>query len=131
MADEILESAQSRIFYDGRLRVSSERLRLHTIVAAQRQEILGAANRLADPSQQRLQVLTVFHEVDLRGVDDQQVRRSVVKKEMLVGLDDFFEVVIIDRILAWRVLFLESLLQHLRRGVLVDHQTGGGHIWPE
>src|SRR5450631_3984114 len=98
---------------------SSDCLRL-PIIAAQRQEVLSAANGLTHPSQQRLQILTVFDEVDFRGVDDQQVRRSVMKKEMLVGLDDFFEVVIVDRILAWRVLFLETLLQHLGRGLQVD-----------
>src|SRR5450631_2150586 len=102
-----------------RLSDSRDCLRLN-IVAAQWQEILGPADRLADPSQQRLQILTVFDEVDLRGVDDQQVRRSVVKKEMLVRLDDFFEVVIVDCILAWRVLFLETLLQHFGRGLQVD-----------
>src|SRR5450755_4692915 len=113
-----------------RLSDSREYLRLH-IVAAQGQEVLGAANGLTHPSQQRLQILTVFDEVDLRGVDDQQIRRSVVKKEMLVRLEDFFEVVIVDCILAWRVLFLETLLQHFGRGLQVDHQIGGGHILPE
>src|SRR2546427_8761432 len=44
-------------------------------------------------------VFVAVDEIDFRSIDDQQVRRRVVKEEMFVGLDHFFQVLVIDRFL--------------------------------
>src|SRR5271157_3383713 len=49
------------------------------LVRTQRQEILRAPDWLADAAQQRLQVFAALHEINLRRVHDQQIRRSVVE----------------------------------------------------
>src|SRR5579864_1866270 len=64
-------------------------LRSHRVLPAQRQEVLCALDGLGNFAQQLLQVFIAIDEINVRGVDNQQVRRRVVKKEMLVGFDYF------------------------------------------
>src|SRR6185437_12035255 len=46
-------------------------------------EILGALDRLFEPPQQFLQILITLYEINIRRIYHQQIRRRVVKKEML------------------------------------------------
>ena len=50
---------------------------------------------------------------------------------MLVSFDDFFQVVIIDGLLAGRILLLQTLLQNLGRGLQVDDEIGRGQLFAE
>src|SRR5271166_3013903 len=101
------------------------------LVAAQRQEVLGTADGFAHAPQQCLQVFAALHEVDIRGVDDQQVRRGVVEEKVLIGLYDFFDVIVMDGLLARSILLLKALLQHVGRRLQVDHKVRCGHVLPE
>src|SRR6516164_456234 len=100
-------------------------------IAAQGQEILRAPDRFAHPPEQRLKVFAVLHKIDLRGVDDQQVRRRVVKKEMLVSLHYFLEIILADRFLPRSILLFQPFLQHLWRCLQINHQIGRRNILPE
>src|SRR5664279_2167032 len=55
------------------------------LVRSQWQEVLRTSNRLTDSAQQRLQVFAALHEIDVGGIDDQQIGRCVVKEEVLIG----------------------------------------------
>src|SRR5258708_5745995 len=102
-------------------------LRAGRFLAAERQEVLRPFDRCGDFAQQFLQVFVALDEVNFRRVYDQQVRRRVVKEEVLVGFDDFFEVVLADGLLSRRVLLLQPLLQHLGSGLQVNHQVRRRH----
>src|SRR5205807_1472940 len=99
-------------------------LRARRFLAAQRQEVLRALDRLGDFAEEFFQVFVVINEVDFRGIDDEQVGRGVVKEKVLVGLDDFFKIIVVDGLLAGRVFLLETFLQNLRRGLQVDDEIG-------
>src|SRR5579872_3217383 len=51
-----------------------------------------------------------------------------MKKEVFVSFDYFFEVFLVNRFLSWRILFLETFFQHLRRGLQIDNQVGRGKL---
>jgi hypothetical protein len=98
-------------------------LRAGRILTAQRQEILRALDRGGDFFQQFLQVFVAVDEVDLGSVHDQQVGLRVVKEKVFVGLHHFHQVILADGLFAGRVLFLQPLLQHFRRGLQIDDQV--------
>jgi len=92
---------------------------------------LRAFDRLGHLAQQFLQVLVPIDEVDVGCVHDQQIRRSVVKKEVFVGFHYFFQIFVAHGALAGSILFLEALFQHLGRGLQVDHEIGRGQLRAE
>src|SRR5208282_581955 len=104
-------------------------LRAGRILTAQRQEILRALDRGGDFFQQLLQVFVAVDEVDLGGVHNQQVGLRVVKEKVFVGLYDLHQVILADGLLAGRVLFLQPLLQHFRRGLQIDDEVGRGQLF--
>src|SRR5579862_4993003 len=91
---------------------------------AQRKKILRPLNRLLQAAQELLEVGIAFDEIDFRGVDHKQVRRGVAEEEMLVGADNFFEVVARDLLLRGRFFPGDALAQDFGRGLEVDHQIG-------
>ena len=54
-----------------------------------------------------------------------------MKKEVLVGLDYFRQILVADRPFAGHIFFLEPLLQHLRRGLQINHQVWRGQLFAE
>src|SRR5260370_12681798 len=50
---------------------------------------------------------------------------------MFVGLHNFHQVILADGLLAGRILFLQPLLQHFRRGLQVDDEMGRGELLAE
>src|SRR5260370_41179437 len=74
-------------------RTSLQRLssRADRFLSAQRQEVLRAFDRLSHLAQQFLQVFVAVDEIDIGRINDQQVRRRVMKKEVFVGLNHFFQ----------------------------------------
>src|SRR5208282_4672333 len=106
-------------------------LRAGRVLSAQRQEVLCALDRGGDFFQQLLQVFIAVHKIDLGRVHDQKVGLRVVKEKVLVGLHHFHQVILADGLLAGHVLFLQSLLQHLGRGLQVNNQVGRGELFPK
>ena len=99
------------------------------IFAAQGQKILRAFDGGGDFFQQFLQVFVAVDEIDLIGVDDEQVGLRVVEEKVFVGFDHFHQVILTDGFLVRRVLFLEALFQYLRRGLQIDDQVGSGDLF--
>src|ERR1700675_2663184 len=104
-------------------------LRAGRFLAPQWQEILRTLDRRRDFFQQFLQVFVAIDKVDLGRVHDQQVGLRVVKEKMFVGLHHFHQVILADGLLAGRVLFLQPLLQHFRRGLQIDDQVGRRNLF--
>src|ERR1700691_3648049 len=59
-------------------------------------EVLLALDGLGEALEQQLQIPTAIHEVDLRGVNHQQVTGGVVEEKVFVGLRYLFEVDVTD-----------------------------------
>src|ERR1700730_5375216 len=59
---------------------------------AQWEEVLRALDRLLQAAQKLLKIGIAFDKIDFRSIDDQQVRRGIAEKEMLVGPDHFLQV---------------------------------------
>ena len=92
---------------------------------------MGAFDRGGDFAQQLLQVFVAVDEINFRSIDDQQVRRRVVKEEMFVGLDHFFQVLVIDRFLIGGILLSKALFQNFGRGLQVNDEVGSGKLIAE
>src|SRR5713101_8047811 len=58
---------------------------------AEREEVLGAFDRLLEAVQENLKVFAALDEVNVRGVDHKEVRGRVAKEEMFVGARDFLD----------------------------------------
>src|SRR6185437_8151374 len=100
------------------------RLRAGGFLAPQRQEVLCAFDGLRDLTQQLLQIFVAFNEIDLGGINDQQVRRRVMKEKVLVSLDHLFQILFADRLFGGGILFLQALLEHFRSRLQIDDQVG-------
>ena len=98
------------------------------VLLAQGQEVLGAFDGFADPAEENLEVFAALDEIELGGVDDEQVAGGVVEEEMFVGFDDLFHVLVADGALVGDVLAAETLAEDIERGLQVDHQVGGGQF---
>src|SRR5436305_2526456 len=70
-------------------------------------------------------------EVDVVGINHQQVRRGVVKKEVLVRFDDLFDVVVADRQLPRSILAPQTFLQHIRTRLQINHKIRRGQLFAE
>jgi hypothetical protein len=96
------------------------------VLLAQGEEVLGAFDGLADAAEEELEILAVLDEIDLGGVDDEQVAGGVVKEKMFVGFDDLFHVLVADGTLVGNILTAEPLAEDIDRSLEVDDQVGGG-----
>ena len=52
-----------------------------------------------------------------------------MKEKVFIGLHDFHQVILADGLFAGRVLFLQPLLQHFRRGLQIDDQVGRRNLF--
>src|SRR5439155_1294968 len=75
---------------------------------AERQEVLGSLDRILEPPEKLLQVVAALDEIDLRGVDYQEVRGGIAEEEMLVGARDLLDVFEGDLRLLARRLFRDA-----------------------
>ena len=116
--------------YLGR-RIPAASYSLRVVLLAERKEILRALDGLADPAQQDLEVFAALDEVDLGGVDDQQIAGGVVEEEMFVGLDDLFHVLVADGALVGDIFAAQALAQDIERRLEVDDQVRGGQFGAE
>jgi len=60
--------------------------------SAPREEILGAFDGLLQAAEEELKVFAALDEVDVRGVDDEEVGGALAEKEMFVGAGEFLDV---------------------------------------
>ena len=59
----------------------------------------------------------------IRGVDDEQVAGRVVEEEVFIGLGHLLDVLVADCLFVGDAFAFQPLLEHIRRGMQVDHQV--------
>src|SRR5208282_1019779 len=91
------------------------------------QEILRAFDGLAEAAEEFLQILVAFDEVDIRGVDHEQIRSRVAKEEMLVGVRDSLHVVEGDLRFGGIAFLRDALAEYFGFGLEIDDQVGVGN----
>src|SRR5712692_7000215 len=67
-------------------------LRKPHLFCAEGEEILGAFDGILEAAEEELEVVAALDEVDVGGVDDQEVGGGVAEEEMFVGAGDFLDV---------------------------------------
>src|SRR5262249_51742530 len=90
----------------------------------QRQEVLSAFDRILQASEQLLKVGAALDEVDVGGVDDEQVRSRVAEEEVLVSAGDFFDVFDGNLVFITDRFFGNASAQDFRLGLKIDDQIG-------
>src|SRR6266851_3851831 len=93
---------------------------------AEGKEVLRSFDWVLQTPQQFLQVGAAFYEVDVGGVDDQEIGGGVAEEEMFVGAGDFFDVLEGDLRFFAGGFFGDARAQHLRLGLEIDDQVGSG-----
>src|SRR5690348_13813710 len=88
--------------------------------SSQGQEVLRAVDGFAEALEEGLEIAVVVDEVDVAGVDDEQIAGAVVEEVVLVRGDDLFDVFVADGALARDAFAPEALLQDVGRGLEVD-----------
>src|SRR6266478_836316 len=95
---------------------------------SQREEILRAFDGILQAPEELLQVGAAFYEIDVGGIDDQEVGGGVAEEEMFVGAGDFLDVLEGNLRLFARGFFGDARAQHFRLGLKVDDQVGSGQL---
>ncbi len=98
---------------------------------AEREEILGAFYGILEAAEELLEVGAAFYEVDVGGVDDQEIGGGVAEEEMFVGAGDFLDVLEGDLRFFAGGFFGDARAQHFRFGLEVDDQIGRGDFRSE
>jgi hypothetical protein len=86
---------------------------------------LRAFDGVLKAAQELLQVGAAFHEIDVGGVDHQQIRRGVVKEEMLVSAGDLFNIFESDLGFIARGFFGDARPEYFGFGLEIDDQIRG------
>jgi len=89
---------------------------------------LGAFDGFLEAAEELLEVVAALDEVDLGGVDHQEIGRSVAKEEVLIGAGNFFDVLRRDGDFVARGLFGDARPQNLRLGLEVDDEIRRGNV---
>ena len=83
-------------------------------ILAEGQEILRSVDRLREAFEKELEIAVVVNEVDIAGVDDEQIAGGVVEEEVLVGGGHLFDVFLADSALAGDAFAADALLEGFR-----------------
>src|ERR1700691_3793434 len=90
--------------------------------SAQGEEVLRAFDRVLQTAQELLEVGTALDEVNIRGVDHQQIGRGVVKEEVLVRAGNLFDVFEGNLRFIARGFFSNASTQNFGFGLEIDYQ---------
>ena len=88
---------------------------------------MGAFDRLLKALEEELEVFAALDEVDLRGVDDQQVGGGIAEEEMFVAAGDLLDVFGGDLGFVARSFFGDARAKDFGRGLEIDDQVRGGN----
>jgi hypothetical protein len=94
---------------------------------AQGEEVLGAFDRVLEAAEKLLEVFATLDEVDVGGVDDEEIRGRVAEEEVFVGCGDFFDVFGGDLGLVAGGFFGDACAEDFRFGLEVDDKIGSGN----
>jgi hypothetical protein len=92
---------------------------------------LGAFDGLLEALEKELEVLTALDEVDVRGVDDQEVGSGVVEEEMFIGAGDFLDVFGGDVGFVAGSFLGDARAEDFGLGLKIDDQVGSRNVHGE
>lgn len=92
---------------------------------------MRAFHWVLEATQQLLEVGAAFHEIDFRGVDDEQVGGGITEKEVLVGTCDLFDVLEGNLGFLPGGFFGDARTQYFGFGLEIDDEIGSGELGGE
>jgi len=95
---------------------------------AEGEEVLGAFDGFLEALEEELEVFAALDEIDVGGVDDQEVGGGVAEEEMFVGAGDFLDVFGGDVGFVAGGFFGDAGAEDFGLGLEIDDQIGGGHV---
>ena len=95
---------------------------------AEGEEVLGAFDGFLEAAEEKLEVVAALDEVDVGGVDDQEVGGGVTEEKMFVGASDFLNVFGGDAGLAPGGFFGDAGAEDFGLGLEIDDQIGSGKV---
>jgi len=95
---------------------------------AEGEEVLGAFDGFLETLEEELEVFASLDEVDVGGVDDQEVGSGVAEEEMFVGAGDFLNVFRGDVGFVTGGFFGNAGAENFGLGLEIDDQVGGGNV---
>jgi hypothetical protein len=95
--------------------------------SAEREEVLRALDGILEPAKELLEIGAAFHEVDVGGVDHQEVRGGVVKEKVLVSARNLFDIFEGNLSFIAGGLLGDACAKHLGLGLEVDDQIRCGN----
>src|SRR5713101_7152262 len=95
---------------------------------AEGEEVLGSLDGFLKAAQKELEVVAALDEVNVRGVDDQEIGSSVAKEEMFVGARDFLDVFEGDASFVAGSLLDDARAEDFGLGLEIDDEVGGGKV---
>ena len=78
---------------------------------AEGQEVLRSVDRFSEAFEEELEIAVVVNEVDIAGVDDEQIAGGVVEEEVFVGGGHLLDVFLADGALAGDAFAADTLLE--------------------
>src|SRR6266852_2428996 len=103
-------------------------LRKPHLFGAEREEVLGAFDGILEAAEELLEVFAAFDEIDVGGVDDQEVGGGVAEEEMFVGAGDFLDVFGGDVGFVAGGFLGDAGAEDFGLGLEVDDQIGSGNV---
>ena len=89
---------------------------------------MGSLDGFLKAAQKELEVFAALDEVNVRRVDDQEVRGCVVKEEVFVGARNFLDVFEGDASFVARGLFGDAGPEDFGLGLEIDDEIGSGKV---
>ncbi len=95
---------------------------------AEGKEVLGALDGFLEATKQKLEVFAALDEINVRGVDDQEIGSSVAEEEVFVGARDFLDVFEGDATFVARSLLGDAGAEDFGLGLEIDDEIGSGKV---
>ena len=89
---------------------------------------MRAFDGVLEAAEEELEVFAALDEIDIGGVDDQEVGGGVVEEEVFVGGGDFFDVFGRNLGFVARSLFGDAGAENFGLGLEVDDEIGSGNV---
>ncbi len=95
---------------------------------AEGEEVLGAFDGLLEAAEKLLEVVAALDEIDVRGIDDQEVGGGVAEEEVFVGAGDFLDVHRRDQGFVAGSFFGDARAEDFGLGLEINDQVGSGDV---
>src|SRR5712692_4270341 len=95
---------------------------------AEGEEVLGSLDGFLKATEEKLEVVAALDEVNVRRVDDQEVRGRVAKEEVFVGARNFLDVFEGDASFVAGSLLNDASTEDFGLGLQIDDEIGSGKV---